>query len=253
MLFATFASVSQNASAGFFNKEQKIRTEEPIEELTPLYERKIYKSDNKKTQPLAYFWFQPALPYPEGLKFPLVLILHGSSGKSYAGKFLVSPDMQMAYPAFIIVPVLPEKKIWSAGNPDAQGQESIHNAVALVKSLLEQYPVDTRRIYVIGCSDGGTGTFAAATYYPDIFAGAVTFSGSWNPELAPKMTTVPIWAMHGAKDQTIPPKNARDTVTLIHEYGGIAYYTEFPEMSHECPSPQLYSPQMWEWLFRQSK
>ena len=232
------------AQAGFFNKGSDIRNELPMAEFTAMFERKTFTPEDKKLKNLTYFWFQPAPPYPAGIKFPLVLVLHGATGNGYAASFLIEPRMQTAYPAFIVVPV---------ANPAAAKGEAIHDVAALIRGITTQYPVDTSRIYVVGCSDGGTGTFGAVTYYPDIFAGAVAISGSWNPEYAPKMTTVPIVAMHGAKDTVIPPDNARDTLSLIKQYGGQAFYYEFPNESHNCPSEQYYTSRIWDWLFAQKK
>ena len=253
-LAALFLLVSPlTAQAGFFNKGTNIRNEQPMAEFTAMFERKTFVPEDKKLKNLTYFWFQPAQPYPEGIKFPLVLVLHGATGNSYAASFLVEPRMQTAYPAFIVVPVLPQARLWAGAHPEAAKGEAIHDAAALIKSISGQYPVDTSRIYIVGCSDGGTGTFGAVTYYPDIFAGAVAISGSWNPEYAPEMATVPIVAMHGAKDTVIPPDNARDTMSLIKQYGGQAFYYEFPNEGHNCPSEQYYTSRIWDWLFAQKK
>lgn len=254
-----------SADAGFFGKKkaEALRDEQPLDELTGLYERRVFEPVAKKRKPLTYFWYQPAPPYPEGLKFPLVLVLHGAPGKAYAGKFLIEPGVYNTYPSFILVPSLPATNTWVNAKPiklpgnrvvgGGNGYESLHDIVALIKSLQTQYPIDPKRVYVMGCSEGGIGTFGAILHYPDVFAAAVPMSGGWNPEDTPKMTKVPVWALHGAKDDQMPAYLSKDMATLIHEYGGPAYYTEFPEMGHECPSRQLYSPQVWEWMFRQSK
>lgn len=242
--------------------EGKVRNQLPLEEFTDKYERKNFPPAEKGRKALAYFWFQPAPPYPEGLTFPLVVVLHGATGKSYAGKFLITPAMQMAYPAFILVPAIPEDSVWAQTKPmtlpdgrtvASMGYEALPDVVALIKDLQSQYPIDGRRIYVMGCSEGGIGTFGAVRHYPDVFAAAVPLAGAWMPEDSPQMTKVPLWAFHGAKDSVIPAYLSRDMTTLIHQYGGKAYYTEFPDMNHQCPSPQFYSPQMWEWMFRQIK
>lgn len=251
--WCVLTGLSFAAEAGSPLKRTNIRNEQPMAEFTALFERKLFEPRDKKLQDLTYFWFQPAPPYPEGLKFPLVLVLHGAPGNSYAAKFLVAPQMQKAYPAFIVVPVLPERQLWAGSHPAAAKGEGIHDAVALIMDIVAKYPVDINRIYVIGCSDGGTGTFGAVTYYPDLFAGAVAIAGSWNPEQAPKMTGVPLVAMHGADDRVIPPDSARDTIGLIKQYGGQAFYSEFPGQGHNCPAAHYYAAQTWDWLFSQKK
>lgn len=239
------------------------RTETPADDATAHYERKSHKTPDSKTgHALTYFWRAPEAPYPEGVQFPMVLILHGSSGKAPVGQHILAPDIQLAHPAFLVMPVLAAGETWalpeySATSPTRKDfpplRPALQDVVHLIQTLAAQYPVDPRRIYVIGCSEGGYGSFAAARYYPDIFAAAVPVSGAWNPEDAQQMTKIPIWAFHGARDTIIPPDETRDLVSLIHAYGGPIYYSELPDMGHNCPSTRYYPPQMWSWLFSQTK
>lgn len=270
-LLLSFLPQSANAEGGGLGKilsgfgkpkPAEMRNGQPLEELTHLYQQKEFPASTKGRKPLAYFWFQPEPPYPAGLKFPLVLVLHGKPGKAYAGKYLISPQMQIKYPAFVLAPALPQTSTWAMTKPitladgrvmGSNAYEALPDVVALIKSLQTQYPIDAKRIYVMGCSEGGVGTFGAILKYPDVFAAAIPMAGAWNPEDAPHMTKVPLWVFHGAKDEVMPAYLSKDMATLIHQYGGTAYYTEFPDMNHECPSAQLYSPQMWEWLFKQTK
>ena len=243
-------------------KPELLRSEQPLDEITPGYERKVFVSPDKKRKPLTYFWFQPEPPYPDNLKFPLVLILHDNTGKAQAGKSLVSPEMQTAYPAFIMVPALPATSVWANPKPIVMNDgkllggtayEALHDAVDLIKSLPSQYPIDTKRIYVVGCAEGGMGAFGAVLNYPNVFAAAVPISGAWSPEDSPKMTKTPIWAFHGAQDDVMPSYLTKDMVNLIHEYGGPIFYTEYPVMKHDCNYNELYSPPMWEWIFKQHR
>src|SRR5262249_8103150 len=148
-------------------------------------------------------------PYPPGLKFPLVLILHGTPGIAYAAEYLVQRKTLLDYPAFIVAPVQPKGWVWDVpkefeGYPQlnlpTHAMHGLAGTVQLVKSLSQQFPVDTNRIYIVGCSEGGSGAFGAVLRYPDVFAAAVPMSAGWTFSEAPKMTKVPIWAFQGAKD-----------------------------------------------------
>jgi len=244
-----------------------------MDEMTHFFQRKDFTVTHAEKQffqqgkdvhyDLTYFWFQPeGAPYPPGLKFPLVLILHGTPGNTYAGKFLITQKMQLDFPAFIVAPVLQTGWTWAnplqiEGHPEISVKphlvEALPGAVQLVASLAQQYPVDTSRIYVIGCSEGGTGAYGAVRDYADVFAAAVPISGVWGLRDAPKMTQTPMWAFHGALDSVLPADNASNLNAKIKQSGGNAIYTEFPDMGHDCPSPRLYSQVMWKWLFSQHK
>lgn len=240
-----------------------LRNEMPMDEETAIYDRLQFvpPTKNKKPVPLTYFLMRPAPPYPENVQFPLVLVLHDTDGKAPAAKHLASYDMQVSFPSIVVVPALPLKRTWASPqsltyngktvphNPN----EAIHDVMALVKGLVATLPVDRSRIYVMGCDEGGTGAFGASLYYPDVFAAAIAISGGWAPEDSPKMTKVPLWAIHGAKDTQMPSHLSSDMVNLVQEYGGQAFYTEISSMAHDCTTDTLYQGTTWDWLFFQTK
>ena len=235
---------------------EKPRNELPAGEKTAIFAKKTARVENGYKKSLTYFFYEPATPYPEGLKFPLVLVLHGGTGNAYAAQYLTADRMLYAYPAFILVPVLPKAQLWAYPDLKAQTLDSkygLGDAVALINDLLPKYPIDRSRIYVVGCSDGGTGAFGAARYYPDFFAAAVAISGGWHPQDGAQMTKLPLLVIHGAQDTVFPVAHTSDTVKMIQSYSGPAVYKEYADMGHECPAPRLYSSRLWKWLFAQQR
>lgn len=246
-------------------KAQPPRTLLPFEEYTQYFERKDTIVETEKNRwPMTYFMYEPQKPYPDGLTFPLVLILHGTPGKAYAGKYLITGDMPSRFPAFIVAPVAPQGRIWSYPSKAIPGHQfegprtnpAYHDlpiVAGMVQQIVQQYPVDPNRVYVIGCSEGGFGTFGAALHYPDLFAAAIAISGGWLVDDTPQMLDTPILIMHGKQDRLISAKFSRNMANAIGYLGGKAHYIEFPDMGHNCPSPKLYSEKIWRWLFSQKK
>lgn len=232
---------------------ERVRNEHPIGEMTPLFERRnfIPKDINRKI--LTYFLFRPVEPYPLDLKFPLIVVLHGAPGRADAASSLITEDMKTAFPAFILVPVLSKTSIWVDTQQSGKSYEALYDLYGLIRDLSSTMQIDSGRVYVIGCSDGGTAVFGGAYLFPDLFAAGIAISGTWQPQFAPKMTRMPLWAINGAADDVIPPGGSRDTIAAIRQLGGKAHYTEVPDMGHNCASPSLYTPEIWSWLFRQSK
>jgi predicted peptidase len=153
-----------------------------------------------------------------------------------------------------MVPTSPPGRLWAWPENDASvtpnGNVSLKGVVVLIRALIRDYPIDPSRVYVMGCSDGGTGSYGAAHYYPDLFAAAVPISGFWDPNDAPNMLSLPMWALHGSADPVIPAKHARFLNEGIKALGGREqFYTEIPGGSHDCPNPNLYQDAMWKWLF----
>lgn len=228
------------------------RNNAPMGELTSLFEQMQAPINNRL---YTYYWFQPERPWPEGIKFPLILLLHGAPGNVYEAPYLATRPLSNRYPAFLLAPVLAKGRYWAlpSENPDLSAEYALGDMVELVKQMAAVYPVDMNRIYVAGCSDGGTGVYGAARYFPDIFAAGVAFSGSWEPSDGVNMTRMPLLAVHGAADTVIPAEQARMLVEIIRSRGGPAWYKEFPLMSHQCSSKELYTSDAWEWLFSQKR
>jgi predicted peptidase len=203
---------------------------------------------------LTYFWLEPAKPHPRGVKFPLVIVLHGGSGRAYAGEYLATPLMRERYPSFIAVPVTPKPPIWA--HPDARYsvQENLGYVEELIGELMQTHPVDSNRIYIIGCSIGGTGVFGAIARYPDLFAAGIAISGYWKEIDAPIMINTPLLIIHGEDDSVLDPARSREMADAIKDNGGHrVLYREVPDFGHNCPSPTLYNINIWGWLYAQDK
>lgn len=239
------------------------RTSLPIGDLTKFYQRKEFVAeDAKRSHTLTYYLYSPPGPYPVGLKFPLVLLLHDVHGKADAGQFLIAGDTPVSHPAFIVAPVLPFGKKWAMPQdfpeltgfePLPRAREGLRDAVQLVDKLKASYPVDPARIYVVGCSEGGFGAFGAALRYPDLFAAAIPIDSGWTALDAKGFAKVPLWIFHGSQDNLYSPELSRSAASYIKAYGGRVNYTEVPNVGHDCDSSQFYRPTLWDWLFAQHK
>lgn len=232
---------------------------EPMGVITNEFQKKQFFNTTGPVYKLqTYFWRMPVTPPKTAAeRFPLVLILHADGGWAHAGVYLTVADMPKRFPAYIAVPVMPPVKRWAWPAQEKsrmRGDPGLRDAVELVRHLAREYPVDPNRIYVIGCADGGAGAYAAALYYPDVFAATVPILGVWDANDAPKMTHVPIWAFHGLNDNTralAADRKMRDA--LIKAGATAARYTELPGIGHSCDNPGYYPDQMWQWMFAQTR
>lgn len=242
---------------------ENARTSDPLGAVTRFYKRKeMLTGDARRKHTLTYYLYAPAPPYPEGLTFPLVLVLHDHQGVANAGQYLIEGNMPVKYPAFVAVPVLPFGKVWAVPRdfPEMpnlraliRSRDGLKDAMQLVSTLKKSYPIDKNRVYVIGCSEGGFGAFGAALRYPDTFAAAVPIGSGWTAADARGFAKVPLWVFHGAEDAFIPPELSRGAASYIKAYGGKANYTEVPGVANDCGAPQFYTPTLWKWLFSQHK
>ena len=109
------------------------------------------------------------------------------------------------------------------------------DTMALLKSIREQYAVDSDRIYLMGHSMGGAGTYYLGGKYNDIWAGLARISGAGGiaEGAAERFKSLPTLIMHGAKDSIVSPANSRRAVAALAAVGAPHLYLEFPDKDHE--------------------
>jgi S-formylglutathione hydrolase FrmB len=109
------------------------------------------------------------------------------------------------------------------------------DTMTLLKSIQAQYSIDSDRIYLMGHSMGGAGTYYLGGKYNDIWAGLAPISGAGGiaEGSGERYKSLPTLIMHGAKDSIVPPANSRRAVAALQAVGAPCIYLEFPDKDHE--------------------
>lgn len=109
------------------------------------------------------------------------------------------------------------------------------DTMALLKLIRDQYAVDNDRIYLMGHSMGGAGTYYLGGKYNDIWAALAPISGAGGiaDGAAERYKSLPTLIMHGAKDSIVPAANSRRAVAALQAVGAPHIYLEFPDKDHE--------------------
>ena len=132
--------------------------------------------------------------------------------------------------------------------------ESLGLVMKLLKNVEKQYPVDKKRIYLIGLSAGAFATWDLLMREPNLFAAAIPISGDdQNSKMLKQIAHIPIWAFHGSKDDVVPPSMSIKMIKGIQEQGGSPNYTEYKDLKHICWNKALSDPIVLHWLFGQKK
>jgi len=176
---------------------------------------------------------------------PLVLFLHGmgdSIARLKRGGLPRQVEQKKDYPFIMVTPQCPGRS-W---DPSALN--------TLLDDIVAKYRVDKDRIYVTGLSMGGFGTWSLAAAYPDRFAAIVPICGGGNPVSAPKLKNLPIWAFHGGKDTTVPPRQTESMVKALKDAGSEnVKFTLYPEAGHDAWTETYKNPEVWDWLLKQKR
>ena len=104
-------------------------------------------------------------------------------------------------------------------------------------NVREQQP--NRRFIVSGFSQGGMLSYALAVHHSEIIASSVPISGWLPPSLIPDTPDAanasPIFALHGADDQTVPYASTKSAVATLQARGARVELTTFDGVDHEIP------------------
>lgn len=208
--------------------------------------------------------------YDRSKSYPLILFLHGAGERGsdnekqlVHGSKLFLGDNQTKYPAIVLVPQCPEDYMWTRrGKQNKRGKwvfkfpvEKEPNLIlSMVIDLVDQFKaeeaVDRSRLYVMGLSMGGMGTFELSYYRPNMFAAAVPICGGHNSSSVRRYSkSSSFWLFHGAKDDVVPTDFSRKMYKKLKGKGFDVKYTEYPEANHNSWDSAFAEPQLLEWLF----
>lgn len=220
---------------------------------------------------LPYRLFVPA-DYDASRKYPLILYLHGAGGwgtnnlnqMTDVPRFLVwaEPDLQAQWPCFILAPQCPPGQQW-ANMPwnEATGAGKfagvtwpMEASLALLDSLASEYRgIDTARLYVMGISMGGYGTWDAVCRFPNKFAAAIPICGGGDPAKVAAVSdlrNLRVRAYHCADDPVVPVGRSREMIQALKALNGLQpRYTEFPDGGHDAYTRAFSDPTLPKWLF----
>jgi predicted peptidase len=186
--------------------------------------------------------------------WPLILFLHGA-GERGSNIWLVAKHgppkvdtTETNFPFIVVSPQCPEGKIWSNDL-----------LLALLDEVETKYAVDTQRVYLTGLSMGGFGTWSLGLSHPEKFAAIAPCCGGGDfitPYLADKskLTTLPIWAFHGAKDPVVPVEESERMVNYMKKLGvKEVKFTVYPEAQHDCWTQTYANPELFAWFLQHSR
>jgi len=231
----------------------------------PDFETYIFQ--NKAGDILPYRLLSPE-NYDATKEYPLVIFFHGSGERgtdneitlTHIAPLFLEANNRKNYPCFVLVPQCPKDIKWVDTDWGAASHTMPQNpsmpmelSIALIDYAIENYAIDTARIYTTGLSMGGFAVWDIIARKANKFAAAIPICGGGDEKTASIIKNIPIWAFHGALDKVVFPSRSRNMIKALKEEGGTPKYTEFPDVAHGSWVPAYKQEGLLEWLFSQKK
>ncbi len=245
--------------------------------------------------------------------YPLVLSLHGAGGRGDQNvknlrdwnEMMAEEGLRRKYPAFVLAPqsraswsdptsplaTMPEisdeliaslpdgMKAWMERRRSRRPSEpvgNLHIVFEFIDSvLMSEYKIDADRVYCLGHSMGGAGTFTAIYQRPDRFAAAIPTAGVFPPwQEVERIKDIPIWTFHGDDDPTVPYIFTKHVFDRLDAIDGNTKFTTLKGVKHGAQAPAFAykgddptrgfttvhasertdkSGDIWDWLFSKAR
>lgn len=204
-----------------------------------------------------------------GTVYPLVIFLHGAGERGtdnqaqlkWCVRSFADPAVASKHPSFVIAPQCPPERRWVEvdwGEPNPHTMPKQPSVpMGLLLQLLPQFmkanPVDPTRVYVVGLSMGGFGTWDLLARSPATFAAGIPICGGADNSTAKAIASIPVWVWHGSADTVVKPERARSMVEALKAAGGTPRFSELAGVDHFSWLPAFGDPELLEWLFAQQR
>jgi len=118
-----------------------------------------------------------------------------------------------------------------------------------VGEVKQGYPIDSKRLLLLGFSQGTMMAYATALLDPTSFLGVAALSGyiphrSGLPLKLTNLNGFPVFISHGSDDPIIPVRLGRESAELLKRAGATVTYREYP-MGHEVTEDTMHDLSEW--------
>ncbi len=203
--------------------------------------------------------------YDTAKSYPVVVFLHGAdkhgSDNEAQLDYMIDEVFEYHYAikdSIVIAPQCTYGKYWvetdwTQGTYDNSypDRTELKKVVRIVEEICEEYSVNKNRIYAMGLSMGGFGTWSLLMNYSKIFAAGVPICGAADPEKASVLKDIPIWAFHGINDSVVPYSGTSDVVDAILAAGGTKIKFDTYDSDHWIWWDVAMNERIVDWLFEQ--
>lgn len=233
--------------------------------------KQLNSMDAKPFEKLRYNVSGATLPYrllspketKNGAKYPLIIALHNSSRLGTDNENQLEPltrtwlseEMRVKFPAFVLAPQFETRPTQYAFNETYQvmtatPQQNLQALLQLVMELSKNPQIDSKRIYLIGYSMGGSTVQHLLSQKPELFAAAISVAGVPDFSNLASIKNKPIWLIHGKQDDENPFSGSQKLFEQLKGNTKVRF-TIYENLNHNTINyPLLATDELAKWLFK---
>ena len=180
-------------------------------------------------------------------KYPLVIFLHGAGTRGRNIDILCNNSFFNESSRFLADAITAAPQCYAETWFDIF--EQLQN---FIEAMIAPEYVDKGRVYLIGNSMGGYGTWQMAMSRPELLAAIVPICGGGMYWDAYRLKDMAVWAFHGNADRVVAWEESKKMVDAVLHHGGNAKLTIFEGMGHDYWTATYRTEEMWTWLLGQT-
>jgi poly(3-hydroxybutyrate) depolymerase len=227
----------------------------PLAVLDTLPDSPTFKQIQSRTydfkeagRPMNYELFVPS-KYDRTRPTPLVVALHClGSDAQHMIRYEGLTEQAEARGFIVVAPMGYNSRGWygsrgagrasqrgdAASDPENLGELSERDVMNVLGLVRREFNVDARRIFLMGHSMGGGGTWYLGTKNPDIWAALAPAAPAiyTSPDALQSVTRLPVIVVQGDEDALVDVKVTRQWVAKMKELGMKYTYIEVPGGDH---------------------
>lgn len=138
---------------------------------------------------------------------PALIAFHGFESDASGFRWFIEPDALAEKYGMLVVYPEAIAKSWNAGKGSGTRNRTTDDASfsdVLIPALLQRHPIDPRRVFVMGYSNGAQMAALTVCRNSSRLAGAAMVSHTLNIQACSPSHGLPVTMVHGAKDPFVP-------------------------------------------------
>ncbi len=229
---------------------------------TDVFLKKIFTKENTQ---IPYRLLTPKKDNPNQ-KYPLVITFHNSSRigndnenqlEPFA-KIWLRPEIYNKYQCYVLAPQFNTRSSNYEKNSDgiqiSKPSQDVFSLLELIQNVEKEYPdIDTKRIYLIGYSMGGSTAQNLLNIAPDKFAATISVAAVPDFSNLKKLNSKNIWLIHGEKDDENPYFGSVELFNKLSSNKKLIFTTLSNLNHNNIVIPFLITEEIPKWLFQKHK